>query len=79
MSEEFDPNKLFDDVHKETLKKGYGQLKDIIFKVFTSNSYLEDDENVALTKDMLHTNTGMRYDSIVELWFKQWKFTQGKR
>ena len=79
MNEEFDAKKLFDDATKNTLKKGYDSLKNIMFDVFTNNAYLQDDENIALSKDMISSNTGMRYDNLIELWFRQWKLTQGKK
>ena len=79
MNDEFDAKKLFDDATKNTLKKGYDQLKIIMFDVFTNNAYLQDDENIALSKDMISSNTGMRYDNLIDLWFKQWKLTQGKK
>lgn len=79
MSEEFDPKKLFDaagkQATKQTIKTGYEQLRNIMYNVFESNAYLSDEENLAVAKDMIQTNTGVKYDNIVNLWFKTWKLT----
>ena len=83
MNEEFDPNKLFDaagkQATKQTIKTGYEQLRNIMYNVFESNAYLSDEENLAIAKDMLQTNTGVKYDNIVNLWFKTWKLSQGEK
>lgn len=76
MNEAFDPKKLFNDAKKQadkqTIKTGYEQLRQIMYDVFENNSYLSDEENLAIAKDMLQTNTGVQYDNIVNLWFKTW-------
>ena len=69
----FDTEKEFGNVEKEMMKKGYEQLKEIIFGIFDKNSYMSDEENIAITKDMVSYQAGVQYDKLIDLWFKLWK------
>ena len=68
-----DFSKAFEKAEQTNFAKGYGQLKQICFNLFTDHCELPDIDNLTISKDMINTYSNIKYDAIIDLWFAEWK------